>query len=100
MVRILVALLAVLMTSGAVAQKRPIPPALDEMCTVSCSSGYKPQPICIARCKDSKSRKVRAVECKVPPTLAKSMPMKMTLAELRRAPAIVCPDAFYDPLRR
>ena len=100
MFRILVVLLAVLITSGAVAQKRAAPLALDEMCTISCSSGYNPEPICTARCKGPKTRKLRTVECKVPPTLAKSMPMKMTLGELRRAPAIVCPDDFYDPLRR
>ena len=102
--RVLVALIAVLMVSAAAAQMPTTvrkPPALvEEMCTITCPTGYRQEPVCTAKCRSAKSNKVRTIECKMPPSLAKSMPRKMTLAELRQAPAIVCPDDHHDPLSR
>ena len=80
MIRIFVALLALLMASGAVAQKKPTTPSFDGNDVAFCTrvqGGPK------WSCKYPKTGKTIKMVCKVPPTLAKSMPKKMSLSELR-----------------
>ena len=96
--RILVALIAVFMVSGAVAQKKPNTPSYDCTNAGSCSdptvSDFKCQlkrqgpsgPI--YACKDSKTGKTQMLKCKNP---SKSMmppkdrPTVMTMAKLNKA---------------
>ena len=80
MIRIFVALLALLIASGAVAQKKPTTPSFDGNDVAFCTrvqGGPK------WSCKYPKTGKTIKMVCKVPPTLAKSMPKKMSLSELR-----------------
>ena len=80
MIRIFVALLALLMASDAVAQKKPTTPSFDGNDVAFCTQvqgGPK------WSCKNPKTGKTMKVECKVPPKLAKSMPKKLSLDELR-----------------
>ena len=80
MIRIFVALLVLLMASGAVAQKKPTTPSFDGNDVAFCTrvqGGPK------WSCKYPKTGKTMKVECKVPPSLAKSMPKKMSLSKLR-----------------
>ena len=80
MIRIFVALLALLMAPGAVAQKKPTTPSFDGNDVAFCTrvqGGPK------WSCKYPKTGKTIKMVCKVPPTLAKSMPKKMALSELR-----------------
>ena len=80
MIRIFLALLVLLMASGAVAQKKPTTPSFSENDVVFCTQvqgGPK------WSCKYPKTGKTIKMVCKVPPTLAKSMPKKMSLSELR-----------------
>ena len=96
--RILVALIAVFMVSGAVAQKKPNTPSYDCTTAGTCSdpnlSGFKCQfkrqgpsgPI--YACKDPKTRKTQMLKCKSPPTQImppKDRPTVMTIAELKKA---------------
>ena len=80
MIRIFVALLALLMAPGAVAQKKPTTPSFDGNDVAFCTrvqGGPK------WSCKYPKTGKTIKMVCKVPPTLSKSMPKKMSLSELR-----------------
>ena len=80
MIRIFVALLALLMAPGGVAQKKPTTPSFDGNDVAFCTrvqGGPK------WSCKYPKTGKTIKMVCKVPPTLAKSMPKKMSLSELR-----------------
>ena len=69
--RILVALIAVFMVSGAVGQMPTKAPQLAEAeCSLSCPTGYSPRPICTGECKDPKTGKSKKFECKVTPEMA------------------------------
>ena len=96
--RILVALIAVFMVSGAVAQKKPNTPSYDCTNAGSCSdptvSDFKCQlkrqgpsgPI--YACKDPKTGKTQMLKCKTPPKQImppKDRPTVMTIAELKKA---------------
>lgn len=81
MIRILVGLLALLMASGAVAQKKPTTPSFSENDVAFCT---RVQGGPNWSCKNPKTGKTMKVECRVPPKLAKSMPKKMSPTELRR----------------
>ena len=87
--RMLVALVAVFMVSGAVAQKKPTIPSYDCQNAGSCTdANFKCQfkskrpsgPI--YACKDPKTGKVVNIECKVPPKM--KMPKELSGAELQK----------------
>ena len=86
MIRIFVALLALLMAPGAVAQKKPTTPSFDGNDIVTCNgindndSGLPSGTSFM--CKNPKTGKVVNIECKVPPKMAQKMPKKMSGAEL------------------
>ena len=80
MIRIIVALLALLMASGAAAQKKPTTPSFSENDLAFCT---QVQGGPNWSCKYPKTGKTIKMVCKVPPTLSKSMPKKMSLSELR-----------------
>ena len=84
--RILVALIAVFMVSGAVAQKKPA--GFHSGSDVQCDPVYAGNATTWS-CKDPKTGKVVNIECKVPPKMAQKMPKKMSGAELIK----VCPTA-------
>ena len=83
--RILVALIAVFMVSGAMAQKKPTTPSVDGNDVVFCNgindndSGLPSDTSFM--CKNPKTGKVMSVECKVPP---KNMSKGVTVAELQK----------------
>ena len=88
--RILVALIAVFMVSGAVAQKKAVGPApvgIGATCTITCNVGYAPEPSCFGMCKDPKTGKTQKVQCKKPPK--QKLPPKLSMAELDEACGIV-----------
>ena len=84
--RILVALIAVFMVSGAVAQKKPTIPSYDCLnagtCSFSCQFKSKGPSGPIYACKDPKTSKVVSIECKVPPKM--KMPKELSGAELQK----------------
>ena len=90
--RILVALIAVFMVSGAVAQKKPTIPSYDCLnagtCSFSCQFKSKGPSGPIYACKDPKKGKTQMLKCKNP---SKSMmppkdrPTVMTMAKLNKA---------------
>ena len=84
--RILVALIAVFMVSGAMAQKKPTTPSYDCLqagtCSFSCQFKNKGPSGPIYACKDPKTGKVVNVECKVPPNKAQMMPRELPATEL------------------
>ena len=95
--RILVALIAVFMVSGAVAQKKPNTPSYDCTNAGTCSdpnlSGskcqFKRQGLSgpISACKDPKTGKTQMLKCKTPPKQImppKDRPTVMTMAELKK----------------
>ena len=84
--RILVALIAVFMVSGAVAQKKPTTPSYDcenaGSCSFSCQFKSKGPSGPIYACKDPKTGKVENIECKVPPNKAQMMPKEIPFTDL------------------
>ena len=88
--RILVALIAVFMVSGAVAQKKPTTPSVDGNDIVTCNgindndSGLPSGTSFI--CKNPKTGKVVSIECKVPPKM--KTPKQLSGAELKE----LCPN--------
>ena len=82
--RILVALIAVFMVSGAVAQKKPTTPSFDGVDIVFCN-GVKGGSAW--SCKDPKTGKTQKVQCKKPPK--QKLPPKLSMAELDEACGIV-----------
>ena len=82
MIRISVALLALLMATGAVAQKKPTTPSFVDGNDVVFCTQVQGGPNW--SCKNPKTGKTMKVECRVPPKLAKSMPKQMSLTELRK----------------
>ena len=87
--RILVALIAVFMVSGAVAQKKPTTPSFDGNDVVFCN-GVKGGSAW--SCKDPKTGKTQEVKCKTPPK--QKLPPKITLAELDEICGIQTADGF------
>ena len=81
MIRVFVALLALLIASGAVAQKKPTTPSFVDGNDVVFCTQVQGGPNW--SCKNPKTGKTMKVECRVPPKLAKSMPKKMSPRELR-----------------
>ena len=77
--RILVALIAVFMVSGAVAQKKPTTPSFSENDLAFCT---QVQGGPNWSCKNPKTGKVVSIECKVPPTM--KMPKELSGAELQK----------------
>ena len=95
--RILVALIAVFMVSGAVAQKKAVGPApvgIGATCTITCEVGYAPAPSCFGMCKDPKTGETQKVQCKIPPKQRLSDPDEVTLAELEEVCGIQTGDGF------
>ena len=83
MMRILVALIAVFMVSGAVAQMPPKKPTTNTAVTVCArdlpGNNYK--------CTDPKTGKTQMVKCKNPPK--QKLPPKLSMAELDQACGII-----------
>ena len=98
--RILVALIAVFMVSGARAQC----PITDPLCIsfaiteAKCQFESKGPWGPIYECKDPKTNEVVAIECKVPASMAKKMPTKLSGAELQKGYGKMCyvPDGRND----
>ena len=82
MMRILVALIAVFMVSGAVAQMPPKKPTTNTavlVCVKDAAGLYQ--------CKDPKTGKTQMVKCKNPPK--QKLPPKLSMAELDEACGII-----------
>ena len=96
--RILVALIAVFMVSGARAQC----PITDPLCVsftnteAKCQSHYVAPSGPVYACNDPKTGKVVNIECKVPPTM--KMPKELSGAELQKSYGKMCyvPDGRND----
>ena len=93
--RILVAVIAVFMVSGAVAQTKPTTPSYNCTSAGSCTdANFKCQfkskgpsgPI--YACKDPKTGESVSIECKIPPSL--KAPAKISLGQLMSAPDMEC----------
>ena len=81
MIRIFLALLVLLMASGVMAQKKPT--GFSSGQDAMCDPLHSRDGATTWSCKYPKTGKTIKMVCKVPPTLAKSMPKKMSLNELR-----------------
>ena len=91
--RILVALIAVFMVSGAVAQKKPTTPSYDcegvGTCSFSCQFKSKGPSGPVYACKDPKTGKTQKVECQLSGNNngdihAQKMPKQLSGAELQK----------------
>ena len=82
--RILVALIAVFMVSGAVAQKKPTTPSISENIDLWPCAQVQGGPNW--SCKNPKTGKVVSIECKVPPKM--KTPKQLSGAELKE----LCPN--------
>ena len=80
--RILVALIAVFMVSGAVAQMPPKKPT-----TNTAVQACHRDPAGLYQCKDPKTGKTQMVKCKNPPK--QKLPPKLSMAELDEACGII-----------
>ena len=84
--RILVALIAVFMVSGAVAQLPPRHPGFEGGGVVTCDV-HNVRGAPSWSCKDPKTGKTQMVKCKKPPK--EKLPPKLSMAELNEACGIV-----------
>ena len=88
--RILVALIAVFMVSGAVAQKKPTGYTGGGTWTCQVIGEVQRRPS--FQCKDPKTGKTQKVQCKTPPK--QKLPDKVTLAELDKACSLRSDNRF------
>ena len=87
--RILVALIAVFMVSGAVAQ---MPTTIRKAPAATCQVIGEVQRRPSFQCKDPKTGKTQKVQCKTPPK--QKLPDKITLAELDKACSLRSDNRF------
>lgn len=91
--RIPVALLAVFMLPGVVAEEKPttMPNDFDTNDVVICNGASGST---TWSCKNAKSGKIQKVECKVPNKVAQKMPKQMALSELTKVCSLRSENRF------